>query len=104
MTPTGTSSKVLADYTNRKCGTIHRQLEYKPIKGQNPWGYNRKKTKLDVDIVIIDEFSMVDIFLFKHVIDAIDITKTKILFIFDSFPITFCSMWKCSTRFYYQVT
>ena len=30
---------------------------------------------------------MVDIFLFKHVIDAIDITKTKILFIFDSFQL-----------------
>lgn len=86
MTPTGASSKVLADYTNRKCGTIHRQLEYKPIKGQNPWGYN-EENKLNVDIVIIDEFSMVDIFLFKHVIDAIDITKTKILFIFDSFQL-----------------
>ena len=86
MTPTGASSKVLADYTNRKCGTIHRQLEYKPIKGQSPWGYN-EENKLDVDIVIIDEFSMVDIFLFKHVIDAIDITKTKILFIFDSFQL-----------------
>lgn len=86
MTPTGASSKVLADYTNRKCGTIHRQLEYKPIKGQNPWGYNEER-KLDVDVVIIDEFSMTDIFLFKHVIDAIDINKTKILLIFDSFQL-----------------
>lgn len=86
MTPTGASSEVLQDYTKRECGTIHRQLKYNP-SNENPWGYN-KDCKLPYDIVIIDEFSMVDIFLFSHVLDAIDIAKTKILFVFDSFQLS----------------
>lgn len=88
MTPTGASSKVLEDYTKRKCGTIHRQLEYKPTgDGTNPWGYN-ENNKLTEDIVIVDEFSMVDIFLFKHLIDAIDTTKTKLLLVFDPYQLS----------------
>lgn len=79
MTPTGKSSKVLADFTGRVSQTIHRGLGYKPI---NQWTFN-KDNKLKCDIVIIDEFSMVDIQLFKRVIDAIDFDKTKLLVIGD---------------------
>lgn len=88
MTPTGASSKVLHEYTNRECGTIHRQLKYKPSKNKNisSWGYN-EFNKLDVDVVIIDEFSMVDIYLFKNVINAIDLNKTKLLLVFDSYQL-----------------
>ena len=86
MTPTGASSKVLKDYTNRDCGTIHRQLGYNPSNKDNAWSFN-EDNKLPVDVVIIDEFSMVDIFLFKHVIDAIDINKTKLLLVFDSYQL-----------------
>lgn len=86
MTPTGASSKVLGDYTQRQCGTIHRQLNYNPMNGDNPFGYN-ENNKLSQDIVIIDEFSMVDIFLFNHVIDAIDTTKTKLLMVFDPYQL-----------------
>lgn len=83
MTPTGASSKVLKDYTNRECGTVHRQLQFNPANGEDPWGLNKDK-KIVEDVVIIDEFSMVDIFLFKHIVDAIDINKTKLLVVFDS--------------------
>ena len=86
MTPTGASSKVLANYTGRECGTIHRQLGYHPNGEDNPWEYN-KTNKLDVDYVIIDEFSMVDIYLFSHVIDAIDTNKTKLLMIYDPYQL-----------------
>lgn len=87
MTPTGASSKVLESYTNRPCGTIHRQLEYKPTpEKDNPWGFN-ENNKLTEDIIIVDEFSMVDIFLFKHLIDAIDINKTKLLLVFDPYQL-----------------
>ena len=86
MTPTGASSKVLANYTGRECGTIHRQLGYHPNGEDNPWTYN-KTNKLDVDYVIIDEFSMVDIYLFSHVIDAIDTNKTKLLMIYDPYQL-----------------
>ena len=86
MTPTGASSKVLANYTGRECGTIHRQLGYHPNGEDDPWEYN-KTNKLDVDYVIIDEFSMVDIYLFSHVIDAIDTNKTKLLMIYDPYQL-----------------
>lgn len=85
MTPTGASSKVLEDYVNRKTGTIHRQLEYNPSK-ETIWGYN-KDNKIKEDVVVVDEFSMTDIYLFKHIIDAIDINKTKLLMVFDPYQL-----------------
>lgn len=85
MTPTGKASDVLADYTGENVGTIHRQLKYNPIEEPN-WFYNIDN-KLDVDAVIIDEYSMTDIYLMKHLIDAIDITRTKILFVFDNYQL-----------------
>lgn len=86
-TPTGKSSEVVAEYTGEDAGTIHRKLEFNPTREGNPWGYN-KNNKLDVDIVIIDEFSMVDIYLFNHLLDAIDTAKTKLLLVFDSYQLS----------------
>lgn len=88
MTPTGKSSEVLSEQTERVAGTIHRQLKYKPTgeEGKNPWGYN-EQNKLPYDVIVIDEFSMTDIYLFKHVLDAIDTAKTKLLLIFDPYQL-----------------
>lgn len=86
MTPTGKSSEVLANYVGEDSGTIHRQLKYKPSGEENPWGYNSSNL-LPYDVVIIDEYSMVDIFLMTHILDAIDVKKTKILFVFDSYQL-----------------
>ena len=80
FTPTGKSSKVLSDFTQRTASTIHRGLGYQPIDN---WVYN-KSNKLICDIVIIDEFSMVDVWLFKKVLDAIDLNQTKLLLIGDN--------------------
>lgn len=84
-TPTGKSSEVLAEQTGREAGTIHRQLKFNPKK-ENPWTYN-EQNKLPFDVVIVDEFSMVDIYLFKHLLEAIDITRTKLLLVFDSYQL-----------------
>lgn len=78
--PTGRAAKVLSDYTQCPASTIHRGLGYRP---PSDWGYN-KECKLDCDVLIIDEFSMTDIFLFVHVIDALDFKKTKLIIIGDS--------------------
>lgn len=83
--PTGKASEVMQDQTGRHAGTIHRQLLFNPVN-ENPWTYN-ENNKLDVDVVIVDEFSMTDVFLFKHLLDAIDITKTKLLLVFDSYQL-----------------
>lgn len=79
FSPTGKAAKVLADYTKENATTIHRGLGYTPMG----WGYNQEH-KIMCDIVIIDEFSMVDIQLFKRVIDAVDFNTTKLLLIGDN--------------------
>lgn len=80
LSPTGKAAKVLKDYTKRETSTIHRGLAYIP---PDKWTYNLDN-KLDCDLVLVDEFSMTDIFLFKHVIDAIDFNRTKLLMIGDN--------------------
>lgn len=99
LSPTGKASKILSEYTHEKASTIHRGLNYRP-KGfyfyQNAPAqkdmlydyfthfYYNKYNKLKYDVIIIDEFSMVDIFLFQSLIEAIDFTQTKLLLIGDN--------------------
>lgn len=80
FSPTGKAAKVLSENTNEQASTIHRGLGYMP---PNKWGYNEDE-KMTCDVLIIDEFSMVDLMLFKHVIDAIDFKRTKLLMIGDN--------------------
>lgn len=80
LAPTGRASKVLQKYTNHSASTIHRGLHFIP---HNEWGYD-EKNKLPYDIVILDESSMVDVYLFKHLLDAIDFNRTKLLIIGDN--------------------
>lgn len=79
LSPTGRAAKVLSEYTKKSTFTIHRGLAYMPPE----WGYN-EFNKLREDIVIVDETSMVDIFLMKKLLEAIDFNKTKLLLIGDS--------------------
>lgn len=80
MSPTGRAAKVLHENTNEPASTIHRGLGYAP---PNQWAYNEWQ-KIHTDIVIVDEFSMVDIWLFKRLLDAIDFKHTKLLLIGDN--------------------
>ncbi|BAO04765.1 exodeoxyribonuclease V, alpha subunit [Clostridium botulinum B str. Osaka05] len=80
ISPTGRASQVMSAYTGKEASTIHRGLKYIPDK--NKFLYN-ENNKLDVDIVICDETSMVDINLMKSLLEAIDTERTKLLFIFD---------------------
>lgn len=79
LAPTGRAAKVLSGFTNENAMTIHRGLMYMP---PSDWGYN-EENKLPYDVVIVDEFSMVDIFLFRHLLEAIDFNRTKLLLIGD---------------------
>ena len=80
FSPTGRAAKVLHENTKEDASTIHRGLGYVP---PNTWTYNEEH-KLFTDIVIVDEFSMVDIWLFKKLLDAIDFKYTKLLLIGDN--------------------
>lgn len=79
LAPTGRAAKVLSGFTNETAMTIHRGLLYTPPSN---WGFN-EENKLPYDVVIVDEFSMVDIFLFRKLLEAIDFEKTKLLLIGD---------------------
>lgn len=80
MAPTGKAAKVMEEFTNRKASTIHRALKYVPGKGFGVNAYN----KIEADVVIVDEMSMVDVELFYHLLEAIDFSMTKLLMIGDN--------------------
>lgn len=65
MAPTGRASKRMSEATGFDAGTIHRVL------GITPDTENNSKEPLDADVIIVDEFSMVDIFLFKTLLSRV---------------------------------
>jgi exodeoxyribonuclease V alpha subunit len=67
--PTGRAAKRMAESAGEGAMTIHRLLEYNPREG----GFQRSEERpLEVDFVIIDEVSMVDISLMDHLLRAVD--------------------------------
>lgn len=85
LAPTGRASRVLAGYTKEDASTIHRGLAYNPMIPPY-WHYN-ENDKLPHDFIIVDETSMTDVFLLKRLIEAIDFSRTKLMFIGDDFQI-----------------
>lgn len=79
MAPTGKAAKVMSFSTNKQAYTIHRALGWTPFG----WTYN-ENYPLNVDVIIVDETSMIDIRLFKTVLQAIDESQNRVLFIGDS--------------------
>lgn len=79
LAPTGRAAKVLAGYTGEDVYTIHRGLCYRP---PNDWIFNADNP-IREEVVIVDEFSMVDIFLMRRLLEAIDFNQTKLLIIGD---------------------
>ena len=67
--PTGRAAKRLAEATGREAKTIHRLLEFKPQKGL--LFQRHEENPLEVDMVIIDETSMLDLLLANHLFKAI---------------------------------
>lgn len=63
--PTGRAAKRLQEVTGFHAQTIHRLLEYSPAEG----GFQvNEGNPLASDYLLVDEFSMVDIFLFRHLL------------------------------------
>ena len=80
LSPTGRAAKVLSSYTKMPASTIHRGYGYRPGEG---WGYN-SENKVPHDIVIVDESSMCDVFLFWRLLDGINFSRTKLFIIGDA--------------------
>ncbi len=80
--PTGRAARRLAETTSYPATTIHRLLEYSGSPGIDRWGRN-EAAPLDVDMVIIDEASMLDVLLAHHLLKAVR-RSTHILFVGDA--------------------
>jgi exodeoxyribonuclease V alpha subunit len=66
--PTGRAAKRLSESTGLEAKTIHRLLEFDP----KSFGFKRgKDSPLETDLVVVDEFSMVDIVLLNSLLAAI---------------------------------
>lgn len=66
--PTGRAAKRLSEATGMRAQTLHRLLEYAPH--DNTYQRNEERP-LSQQFVIVDEFSMVDILLFYHLLKAL---------------------------------
>jgi exodeoxyribonuclease V alpha subunit len=67
--PTGRAAKRMTESAGEEAMTIHRLLEYNPREG----GFRRsEENPLQVDFVIVDEASMVDLVLMDHLLRAVD--------------------------------
>ncbi len=78
--PTGRASKRLSEATGKQAKTIHRLLKYNPKKNQF---LKNEKDKLNADILIIDEASMIDIRLLCSLLKAIK-DSTRLILVGDA--------------------
>lgn len=81
--PSAKAAKVLEKYAGFPATTIHRMLGYQA----GGFTYDKHRP-LPADLIIIDESSMLDIFLAKSVLEAIDFNRTKLLLIGDSYQLS----------------
>jgi exodeoxyribonuclease V alpha subunit len=66
--PTGRAAKRLSETTGREAKTIHRLLEFDPMLG----GFKRDAAgPLDLDLLVVDEASMVDMVLMYQLLRAV---------------------------------
>ncbi|MGB5823688.1 MAG: ATP-dependent RecD-like DNA helicase [Proteocatella sp.] len=71
--PTGRAAKRLCESSGKRASTIHRLLEVGYTDENSEEGYYNKDqdNPLDTDVLIVDEMSMVDIFLMKALLCAV---------------------------------
>ncbi len=82
--PTGKAAKRLGEAVGGRATTIHRLLGVDRSSDDARFKFLHHATnKLLVDIVIVDEVSMVDTLLFGALFDAIDLTRTQVVLVGD---------------------
>lgn len=87
--PTGRAAKRMGEATNYPAKTLHRLLEYMGQEGEEEEeGFHRlfqrnEENPLDTDVVIVDEMSMVDLYLMDALLKAIQ-PGTRLILVGDS--------------------
>ncbi len=69
--PTGRAAKRIGELTGREAKTLHRLLEVQWSEDDQPVFQRNEKDPLDVDALVIDELSMVDVPLFESTLRAL---------------------------------
>lgn len=81
--PTGRAAKRMSETTGAEAKTLHRLLEIGKIEDSPTNKYSDYDvTPLDADVVIIDEMSMVDVFLMNYLVKALFL-GTKLILVGD---------------------
>ncbi len=83
--PTGRAAKRMTEATGYEARTIHRMLELNgaPDEDGNAARFERNEDNpLEADVIILDEMSMVDVFLFKALLCAI-VPGTRLIMVGD---------------------
>ena len=82
--PTGRAAKRMQEATGKEASTLHRLLEIGKIDDENLFQRNAEYqgTPIDADIIVVDEMSMVDMFLMNYLVNSIYI-GTKIILVGD---------------------
>ena len=71
MLQLGRAAKKMSEATGEEAKTIHRLLEIGKIDDDKLANIDADFTPIDADIIVIDEMSMVDIFLMNYITKAI---------------------------------
>lgn len=84
--PTGRAAKRMTEATGHEAKTIHRLLELSGMPSDESTGVNFERNEdnpLEADVVIIDEMSMVDIFLMNSLLKAV-VKPTRLILVGDA--------------------
>ena len=82
--PTGRAAKRMTETTNIEAKTLHRLLEIGKIQEETQIAdINISITPIDADVIIVDEASMVDVFLMNYLLKGI-YQGTKLILVGDS--------------------
>lgn len=78
--PTGRAAKRMSDATGREAKTIHRMLEMERGEDENDVKFRRNENDMiEDDVIIVDESSMIDVYLMEALLKAIKSTARLVM-------------------------
>ncbi len=81
--PTGRAAKRMTEATGREAKTLHRLLEIGKIEEEITKNVENEVAPIDADVIIVDEVSMVDVFLMNYLVKGI-YKGTKLILVGDA--------------------
>ena len=80
--PTGRAAKRMSETTGEDAKTIHRLLEIGKFEEDKLGSVDTDVAPVDADVLVVDEMSMVDVFLMNYLVKALFL-GTKVIFVGD---------------------